>query len=670
MFNLSLVQRIHAAFALLLLLLLGGGMVTYSQSQHIDNAVVRMTSDANVLADLARQNQIALLRAGKALADMGQSRDGQMLAQQAALVADSLGQLQQLQQQLASHAQAHGHQQVLSRGGEGLQLLASLQATGEQIQQLLAKVLVESGAVATARSEFLLKLAIARQAIQRIAGAAAAEDQYVADMLKNFDESISLVEFIITNILAASDTGKMADMLAKVRVNVAVTEDFATTLADEVPALLESPDVLDGMTLFYHAVRDSNGILSRHIANVQAREAITAAVAAASQQVAAGLKLMDDTAADALKDIGVAEGAVGEALGRSNLTQMVVLATALVAVLIMAWLLAQAIRVPLARLIRVLAQMAEGDFREGISSDGSSEFARLGRSVNSLAERMKAMLSELHQAAAQLNQVAVENSATSQRSRLALERQNAEIQGVAAAITEMESAVAEIARHTDASREQTTAVEADAQSGRQVMTLSMDTLRQLEQRISTSNAVIGQVDELSRQITRIVEVITSIADKTNLLALNAAIEAARAGDQGRGFAVVADEVRQLASQTATSTDEIQAMIGQLQRQSREAVSTMAASVSEMGSTRSQIEEANSAMGQIVERMVQVRDMANHISEAARQQQLAAEEITRNVNVVSEVSLQNYGEVEQIANSNRELTGMAHALDALTNRFRV
>ena len=130
------------------------------------------------------------------------------------------------------------------------------------------------------------------------------------------------------------------------------------------------------------------------------------------------------------------------------------------------------------------------------------------------------------------------------------------------------------------------------------------------------------------------------------------------------------EVRQLASQTASSTDEIQAMIGQLQRQSHEAVSTMAASVSEMSSTRSQIEAANGAMGQIVERMVQVRDMANHISEAARQQQLAAEEITRNVNVVSEVSLQNYGEVEQIANSNRELTSMAHALDALTNRFRV
>ena len=223
MLNLSLVQRIHAAFILLLLLLLGGGMVTYSQSQHISDAVVRMTSDANVLAELARQNQIALLRTGKALADMGQSRDSEMLTAQAAAVAESLSQLQSLQQQLVAHAQRYGHNPVLNRSGEGQQLLASLHTASEQIQALLAKVLVESGAVASARSEFLLRLSIARQAIQRIAGAAAAEDQYVADMLNHFDESISLVEFIITNILAANDTAKMAEMLAKV-IQIALTQ--------------------------------------------------------------------------------------------------------------------------------------------------------------------------------------------------------------------------------------------------------------------------------------------------------------------------------------------------------------------------------------------------------------------------------------------------------------
>jgi len=136
-------------------------------------------------------------------------------------------------------------------------------------------------------------------------------------------------------------------------------------------------------------------------------------------------------------------------------------------------------------------------------------------------------------------------------------------------------------------------------------------LHTLNEQVSTNNANIDELANQTNSITSVIELITDIADQTNLLALNAAIEAARAGEHGRGFAVVADEVRKLAERTHKATSEISVSIKSLQQGMNEIQSSSDEMKETVDATTTKIEEFETTL-------VELSDGSEHIVDRSYQ----------------------------------------------------
>ena len=329
----------------------------------------------------------------------------------------------------------------------------------------------------------------------------------------------------------------------------------------------------------------------------------------------------------------------------------------------LAMLLTRSIVAPLSEAVQVAEVVASGDLTRSIEAEGKDEPARLLLVLRSTIQGIADSSNQLASASEELH--AVTEDATR-----GLHQQNTEIEQAATAVNEMTAAVEEVARNAVSTSEASRESNVTAQQGREQVRQTVDSISLLSDDVGTTAAEVEQLAERVREISKVLDVIRSIAEQTNLLALNAAIEAARAGEAGRGFAVVADEVRALAHRTQQSTQEIEQMIGGIQDGSERAVTSMQNSNGRARSTLEVAQAAGVALEQITQAIASINERNLVIASASEEQAQVAREVDRNLVNIRDLSMQTSAGADQTSAASQELSRLAVDLNGLVARFKV
>ncbi|AXE36096.1 methyl-accepting chemotaxis protein [Chromobacterium phragmitis] len=333
----------------------------------------------------------------------------------------------------------------------------------------------------------------------------------------------------------------------------------------------------------------------------------------------------------------------------------------------------------LTRLLRGLIQVrdamheiaqGEGDLTRRIEIHGEDEVAQTAEAFNQFVGRLNGMFRELRGEAEDLAHGVIEVGGAVKQVAADSHRLADISSSNAAAIEEVTvsiSHIAEATRETDALARNTG--EHSRESAGDMQRIS-DEMGQTSRSVGELSELLASLEQRSQEISKITNVISDIADQTNLLALNAAIEAARAGEQGRGFAVVADEVRKLAERTGKATVEISEMVENILGETGKAVGNMQSTVSAVDTSVELTSQARGRLMAISDAMQQVIDKIGDVALSTSEQHNATTAMAQSTESINNQILDSDAALQGAMQTLESLKQLAHNMQSAFGRFKL
>ncbi|KGR79676.1 methyl-accepting chemotaxis protein [Ureibacillus sinduriensis] len=366
---------------------------------------------------------------------------------------------------------------------------------------------------------------------------------------------------------------------------------------------------------------------------------------------------------------------------------------------VLVFLISRMVSNHLNRVVDISRQVADGNLDVSlIEYDGNDEVGKLAQATNMMVTNLRAIISqtaevsetvnsrseELTQAANEVKKGTEQVAITMQELTLGAESQANSAMSLTSSMESFLTKIEEANENGVVVSKSSTEVLDVTKNGGQLMEKSVHQMAVIDQIVKDAVQKVKGLDTQTQEISKLVAVINTIAEQTNLLALNAAIEAARAGEHGKGFAVVADEVRKLAEQVSESISDITNIVSNIQLESTAVAESLQIGYHEVEKGTNQIQttgESFTVIYQSIKQMSQNIETITSNLTGMTVQSRKMNDVIEGIAAVSEESVagveetaasteQTSSSMEEVARSSEELSKLAETLNTQVRKFKL
>ncbi len=376
----------------------------------------------------------------------------------------------------------------------------------------------------------------------------------------------------------------------------------------------------------------------------------------------------------------------------------IVIAVILLFVVGILYFLAKDIRHSVTQIVSVTEKAAQSDLSHDVHSDSTDEFGTIAEQFNSVMQHMRKVLKNIQAASKKISDSSEKMQDSVNKSGELIQNVAFSVASATENVSEQKEAVSDTeirVKQMETSVEQSIAamkagLESVQQTSKQAVIgneTANETVRQMHEiaaAVEESARIVQELGENSKEIGSIVEVISGIAEQTNLLALNAAIEAARAGEHGRGFAVVADEVRKLAEGSQQSVQRIGSIIENIQETTEKAVVTMRTGYQRVEEGRNNVAATGQSFHEIVNMIQQAEENSQQVMQIIsdlrapildivdRTEKISkmSAEISEKMESISMATAEQAGSIVEISEDSKTLTELSQDMQVAVHEFKI